>query len=59
MSTAHNGCYCSVKDKMMLDRNEASREAGRLGMSHYRCEHCGTWHLANRRNKKRMRMKHG
>ncbi len=51
MSTEHNGEYCSVRDKMVLGRNEASAMARRMGgMSTYKCDHCLGWHLATSGN---------
>ena len=47
MSTEHHGEYCSKGGKMVLERTEAASMAGRMGgMSTYKCEHCGGWHLA-------------
>jgi hypothetical protein len=49
MSTAHNGPFCTLKDKMMLGRGEAKAIAGRMsGMQAYKCDTCKTWHVAHR-----------
>lgn len=51
MSTEHNGSYCSVRDKMVLTRTQAAGMARRMGgMSTYKCEHCGGWHLTTSGN---------
>lgn len=49
MSTAHNGEYCTVKDKMKLSRQEARDVAARMGSTTYQCDECGTYHTTSRR----------
>lgn len=46
MSTAHQGGYCTHRDKMILSQSEAARMAKRIGgMATYKCDHCTGWHL--------------
>ena len=60
MSTAHNGDYCTHKDKMCMSRQEATSAAGRInGMMAYKCPACGTWHLAHKsRPLRKQKQKH-
>lgn len=46
MSTAHNGKYCTFRDKMVLTRDDALAMAKRMGgMDVYHCQHCKGYHL--------------
>lgn len=58
MSTAHNGSYCSAKDKMILQESEARALAGRMGFQAYACKECGGWHVAHKQNPQQRKMRH-
>lgn len=48
MSTEHNGGYCTIKDKMILTREEAGRiAANKKGLRTYKCPHCPGYHITH------------